>query len=77
MGPKRKGNSKMTTKQKIGCFTGLIALVVNLPIYFYLWYSLLKLTGAPDLTWFLFWLYTALTVVISSLGEIAKALAEE
>jgi hypothetical protein len=51
---------------------GLIALLVTLPIWFYLVYKILEAINASELMWFLFWVYLPTTVLASVLARLSK-----
>lgn len=54
----------------------VLAVCVTMPIWYYLLYSILRLVGATELMWFLFWVYlpvNLLTHVLSRLAEPGKA----
>lgn len=56
-----------------GSVVGLIlSLFISLPIWFYLLYNLLKLVGASQLMFFLFWVYVPVNILVLIIGEIIK-----
>ena len=50
---------------------GLLSLFVVLPIWFYLMFSVLKMVGATDIMWLLYWVY----VPVLSLSNVLIKLA--
>ena len=51
---------------------GLLVIFIAWPISFYLWYNMLKLVGASELMWFLFWAYVPAVLLASIIGVIAQ-----
>lgn len=43
---------------------GLVAVFLQLPIYFYLFYKILEAVNASELMWFLYWVYVPVTLFI-------------
>lgn len=50
---------------------GLMALLVTLPIWFYLMYQVLARVGASELMWFLYWIYVPATIFVTAVAKIA------
>lgn len=50
--------------------TALLGLLICLPISFYLQYKILKMVGATELMWFLFWIYVPLTILFRAIIEM-------
>lgn len=50
--------------------TGLIALFVTMPIWYYLIYTLLKAANVDRLVWFLFWVYMPVNILTRAVDEI-------
>lgn len=53
--------------------SGLIAVFVSMPIWFYLLYKVLHAVGASDLMWFLYWIYVPASLFAQVLLRIAEA----
>ena len=49
-----------------------LALMVRLPIYFYLMYKVLVLVHATDVMWLLFYVYLPLSTFIIVVGVVAE-----
>jgi len=49
---------------------GITALLVTLPIWFFLLYRVLEAVNASELMWFLYWIYVPAAVVVGVLGRI-------
>jgi hypothetical protein len=50
---------------------GVLVLLVNFPIWFYLLYTILKAINAGELAWFLFWVYVPATIVVRIVYDLA------
>lgn len=61
----------------IKIFNGLLALVITLPIWFYLQYKILVMIQATELMWFLFWVYLPVTIFISVTSKIIEGLEKK
>ena len=55
---------------KLKIASGLLALCVTLPIWFYLMYSALLANGASELAWFLFWVYVPVSFFVAGVGKL-------
>lgn len=56
---------------------GVIVLFVRMPIWYYLMYSLLKVSAVDRLVWFLFWIYVPLSFFFEIVEKILdKAIRE-
>lgn len=53
---------------------GFLSLLVVLPIWFYLMFSVLKMVGATDIMWLLYWVYVP---VVSLSNVLIKLAARE
>ena len=54
---------------KIKVFSGLLALFIVLPIWFYLIYQILSAIEVNELTWFLFWIYVPISMFVTGVGR--------
>lgn len=50
---------------------GVLGIFVTMPIWFYILYQILTGIHASELTWFLYWVYIPVSVLVSSLAKIA------
>lgn len=50
--------------------TGILALFITLPIWFYLIHWLLKANNAGELQMFLFWVYVPFSILINLLVKV-------
>ncbi len=51
---------------------GCTAILLTLPIWFYLLYKILVAVNATDLMFFLFWVYVPATVILNILSRISE-----
>ena len=51
---------------------GLLAILVTLPIWFYLLYKILDAVNASDLMWFLYVVYVPVGIITHVLNEVSK-----
>ena len=51
----------------------VLALFVQLPIWYYLLYKVLGMVGATELMWFLFWIYVPAGFLVSALNQAARS----
>lgn len=51
---------------------GLVALMITLPIWFYLLYQVLVRVNASELMFFLFWVYVPATIFVTAVAKIAE-----
>ena len=49
----------------------ILGLFINMPIWFYLLYTILKAIEASELTWFLFIIYIPVQILVMILAKIA------
>lgn len=52
--------------------SGLLALFITLPIWYFLLYTILLAIHPDRLTWFLFWIYVPFGVLVHTLTELSK-----
>jgi len=52
--------------------SGLLALFVVLPIWFYLFYQVLESVNASELMWFLYWAYIPASFFVVAVERIGK-----
>lgn len=57
-------------KNKLCIISGLIALFITLPLWLYLFYSVLKAVNATELMWFLYWVYAPVSLFAGVLAKI-------
>ncbi len=50
----------------------ILGLFVTLPIWFFLLYRILDAINAPELTWFLFWIYIPAAILVNTLTKLAE-----
>jgi hypothetical protein len=50
----------------------VLAVCVTMPIWYYLLYSILRLVGATELMWFLFWVYMPVHLLMQVLAKLAE-----
>ena len=50
----------------------ILTLTISLPIYFYLFYKILKYVNASELMMFLFWIYIPVNVLIVIVSKIVE-----
>lgn len=67
----------MTTKQKLGCAIGVIALCITSPIWYYLLWYILKTINASDVAFLLFWVYVPVQFIIAVVSELIKSVFED
>lgn len=53
--------------------TGIISVLVVMPIWYYLLYKILIAIGASELMWFLFWIYLPLGILTQILVKITNS----
>lgn len=52
---------------------GITALLITLPIWFFLLYRILQAVNASELMWFLYWIYVPASVVVGLIGKLVDA----
>ena len=50
---------------KLKILNGTLAVVIGLPIWFYILYQVLSAVQATELTWFLYWVYVPVGIVVT------------
>ena len=55
-----------------GVIAGLIAIFIQLPIWFYIVYYILEKVNASELVWFLFWLYAPASFFVHTVAYLVK-----
>ncbi len=50
--------------------SAILTVMVTIPIWFYLLYKILQAVNASELTWFLFWIYVPVIILVSLLKFI-------
>jgi len=63
----------VTKKGALKAISGILGLVVVMPIWYYLLYQLLVAAQASDLMWFLYWVYLPVGIVVAVLGKIVES----
>jgi hypothetical protein len=56
--------------------SGLLGVLILMPIRIFLWYSLLKAAHADRLLWFLFWVYLGVAFAIELVTFVTEWWAE-
>jgi hypothetical protein len=51
--------------------SGIIAIFITMPIWFYIVHWLLKQSNAGELQWFLFWIYVPATLIVHIAARVA------
>lgn len=59
-----------TTTATIGCITGLLHLLIALPMWFYFLFWVLSLISAPTGLYVLYWAYLVVSVLLALGGNI-------
>ena len=59
--------------KKAKTFAAVATTLITLPIWFFLLYTMLAAINADRLTWFLFWIYVPLSIVVRVLSDIATS----
>jgi hypothetical protein len=67
----------MTMRKGLRLVNALITLMLSFPIWFFLWYSLMKATNQDRLVWFLFWCYVPLNFFLGLLSVIVDKAFDE
>lgn len=52
--------------------SAIVTIFFQLPIWFFILYSILKATNQDRLVWFLFWAYIPITILLHILIEVGK-----
>lgn len=53
--------------------SGILALFVSMPIWYYLLYQVLARVGATDVMWLLFWVYVPVSTIAMTIAKIAES----
>lgn len=51
---------------------GLVAIFIQLPIWFYIIYSILIAINASELVWFLYYVYMPVSLFVHSIAQLFK-----
>jgi hypothetical protein len=62
----------MTPKVRAKAILVILGLFVQFPIYYYLWYKVLRAVHATELMMFLFWVYVPLSIVVFIIAKIVE-----
>ena len=63
----------VTVKEnEVKAIAGILALLVTMPIWFFLLYRVLDAVNASELMWFLYWIYVPATILVNSLTKLAE-----
>ena len=62
--------TKTSFKIKATIIAGILGIFISLPIWYYLLYVILDAINADSLTWFLYWVYVPISVLISIVAKI-------
>lgn len=57
---------------KLKIVSGLLAIFIGLPIWFYIMYQVLDAVNATELTWFLYWIYLPVTMFVSFVSKVTE-----
>ncbi len=58
--------------KKLKVFSGLLAIFIVLPIWFYLLYQILDAIQASELTWFLYWIYLPVSMLMTFIYKLLE-----
>ena len=56
---------------------GVLTLLIIWPMTFFLTWSMLKMIGATDLMWFVFWAYIPISLICGLLMAMAQAVEDK
>lgn len=56
--------------KKLRTIRALLAVLIGLPIWFYLFYQILERVNASELMWFLFWVYMPVSIIVTFIGGL-------
>ena len=62
----------MSETDRYKIISGILTLVITMPIWFYLLYNILKLVNATELMMFLFWVYVPVQILILIIAKIGE-----
>jgi membrane protein DedA with SNARE-associated domain len=57
--------------------SGLLAIFISVPIWFYLVYKILQAVNATELMWFLYWIYVPVVLSVYIISTIVRASKEK
>ena len=57
--------------KKVKIVMASLAVLITLPIWFYLLYKILVAVNATELMWFLYWIYLPFAIFVTILQRIA------
>lgn len=60
-------------KNQLATASNLIAILVVLPIWYWLLYQVLERVNASELMWFLYWVYLPAGVLSATLAKLVSA----
>jgi hypothetical protein len=58
--------------KKVQIISGVLSVLVVIPIWYYLFYKILCAVQATELMWFLFWVYIPFAVISQILSRIVE-----
>lgn len=58
--------------KKLKIISGLLAVFVTLPIWFYLLHEVLERVNATELMWFLYWAYWPVSIFVVLISKITE-----
>lgn len=50
--------------------SGMAAVFIILPMWFYILYQILEAINASELTWFLYWVYFPVSMLVTFVGRL-------
>jgi hypothetical protein len=50
----------------------ILGLFITMPIWFFLLYRILEAIIASELTWFLYWVYVPVGIIVGVLSKVAE-----
>jgi hypothetical protein len=53
------------SKQTLSGIFGLVSILIVSPIWYYLLYKLLSISGATELMWFLYYIYVPVGIILA------------
>lgn len=57
--------------------TGLMTVLVSMPIWFFLLYRVLESVNASELMWFLYWVYLPVTLLANIFASVILRIADK
>ena len=58
---------------KVKAAAGILTIFIVTPIWYYLFYQILKSVEASELMWFLFWVYMPIGILSAIIVKVAEA----